>query len=70
MSSIANISEASRPVVAQVALTISLSLIMMLAISGNLLIFVAISRASYLRSQVGIVFIANLAVTDLGCAGE
>ncbi|XP_022080525.1 beta-2 adrenergic receptor-like [Acanthaster planci] len=60
--------ELSRPLPVQVFLTVSLSIVMLVAIGGNLMVFLAVSRNTSLRTQVANTFIVNLALTDFGCS--
>ncbi|XP_041473555.1 D(1) dopamine receptor-like [Lytechinus variegatus] len=58
----------SLPLGVEIFLTAVLSIIICVAIIGNSMVCLAISRSRTLRSQVANVFIVNLAITDLGCA--
>ncbi|XP_038067637.1 alpha-2A adrenergic receptor-like isoform X2 [Patiria miniata] len=64
----ASLVETSRPLSLQICLSVSLFALMLLAIGGNLIVFLAIFRSTSLRAQVANIFIVNLALTDFGCS--
>ncbi|XP_072022270.1 beta-2 adrenergic receptor-like [Amphiura filiformis] len=57
-----------RPLEVQITLTITLAVIIILAIFGNTLVFITVLRSSKLRRQLSSIFLLNLAITDVGCA--
>ncbi len=62
------VSSLDRPLEVQIALSVTLALIIILAILGNTLVVITILRTSNLRKQVFSLFLLNLALTDIGCA--
>ena len=62
--------EETRFLAVEVVLTCTLLPIMVMAVIGNIMIIVAVTQSWKLRNHVSNVFIVNLAITDLGCAGK
>ncbi|XP_071492547.1 D(1) dopamine receptor-like [Diadema antillarum] len=58
----------SLPFAVQIFLTLILMVVIVMALVGNAMVCLAVSRSRSLRSQVSNVFIVNLAITDMGCA--